>query len=72
MFSYNYKSGNIIIHDKYVLRYDNDNGTVRFWYKYKNCKMYLCNTELQAANFTLSLSLQKKHGHTGGFPFSGL
>lgn len=47
MFSYNIKTGYIMWHDKRIVRWENNHGALRFWYKDRGIKWYLTPFELK-------------------------
>lgn len=45
--SYNIKTGNLMIYDRYIVRVHWYGNTLRFWYRKNGCMNYLAKLELE-------------------------
>lgn len=57
--TYNVKTGNLLMYDRYILRREEWKDGIRFWFKYRGTKRYLCQLEMEDLKSFLRWALER-------------
>lgn len=60
MFSYNCKTGNILMNDRHIVRWERCCGTLSFWIKDRGTKRYLVQRELAELAKTVKWLIEQR------------